>query len=136
MITIELPFPSSKLSGHATYKGGYAKAAETKKHRAWAHQAAYNALKCLPMQSIPDGDIYTYVTLCPPNNRGDRLNYPNRMKPYFDGIADGLGVNDKRFAIPFYACLKPEKPGYVRVQIISAEAAQSFIQSFEGSLDE
>jgi crossover junction endodeoxyribonuclease RusA len=54
------------------------------------------------------------VRFVPANNRGDRINYPNRMKPYFDGIADALGVNDKRF-VPFFIFAQPEAPGRVEV---------------------
>lgn len=56
------------------------------------------------------------VRFVPANNRGDRINYPNRMKPYFDGIADALGVNDKRF-VPMFIFAQPEAPGRVEVWV-------------------
>jgi hypothetical protein len=31
----------------------------------------------------------------PPDQRSDRTNFPNGMKPIFDGIADALKVNDR-----------------------------------------
>jgi crossover junction endodeoxyribonuclease RusA len=46
------------------------------------------------------------VTFYPPDRRGDRVNYPNRMKAYFDGIADALKVNDRRF-LPTYHFAEP-----------------------------
>jgi crossover junction endodeoxyribonuclease RusA len=83
------------------------------KHREWANVAALGAGYYVD----PDGgDIQIHVTFYPPDNRGDRINFPNRMKAYFDGIADALGVNDKRFVPHFYFC-KPEKPGRVEVRI-------------------
>ncbi|MEN9924037.1 MAG: hypothetical protein RL268_163 [Pseudomonadota bacterium] len=61
-----------------------------------------------------DHDIAIRVRFFPPDNRSDRVNFPNRMKPYFDGIADALGINDRRF-LPSYEFLAPEKPGRVEV---------------------
>ena len=112
MITIDLPFPNSKLSGHNT--GHWrAKADIVAKHRKWARLAVLNKI------TMPEtGDIYTKVIFYPPDNRGDRLNYPNRMKPYFDGMAEGLGVNDKRFDVPQYEVMPIEKPGRVVIKIM------------------
>ncbi len=60
------------------------------------------------------GDIPVRVRFVPPDRRSDRVNFANRMKPYFDGIADALGVNDVRF-LPSYEFAEPEKPGRVEV---------------------
>ena len=111
---IELPFPPASLSGHA--KGHWrAKAAETKKHRAWAHQATLAAKPTVPAA----GDIGLHIHFIPPDRRSDRTNFPNRCKPYIDGIADALGVNDKRFN-PRFTFGEPCKPGQV---IVTVEAA-------------
>lgn len=53
------------------------------------------------------------------------LNFPNRMKPYWDGIADALCVNDKRF-LPEYRFSEPEAPGRVEVEILGRESAAAF----------
>ena len=110
---IELPFPPSSLSGHA--KGHWrSKAAVTAKHREWARAAT---LASFPQKIIlGTGDIRIVVTFYPPNRRGDRVNFPNRMKPYFDGIADALKVNDSRF-LPSYLFGEPVKDGKVVVVI-------------------
>lgn len=116
---IVLPFPPSSLSGHA--KGHWrAKSGPTAKHRAWARAAATVELLQVLRVGLPEGDIRIRVRFFPPDHRGDRTNYPNRMKPYFDGIADALGVNDARF-LPSYEFCAPEKPG--RVEITIGEAA-------------
>jgi len=60
------------------------------------------------------------VTFYPPDRRGDRTNYPNRMKPYFDGIADALGVNDRRF-VPAYHFAEPVKDAKVVILIGEAQ---------------
>ncbi len=109
---IELPFPPSSLSGHA--KGHWrGKAAVTAKHREWAKNATLAAGLAAPGIG---GDIRVLVTFYPPNRRGDRVNFPNRMKPYFDGIADALRVNDSRF-LPVYLFGEPVKDGKVVVVI-------------------
>lgn len=111
---ISLPFPPATLSGHA--KGHWrAKSAVTAKHRAWARLATLAAVSSVP----PAGDIVVTVRFVPPDRRGDRANYPNRMKPYFDGIADALGVNDRRF-LPVFEYGAPEKPGRVEVTVRAA----------------
>lgn len=104
-----LPFPPSSLSGHHNSHWRNVRPV-TNKHRTWAHLAT---LEVNP--SVPEtGDIPITFHFYPPDNRGDRTNYPNRLKAYIDGIADGLGVNDRRF-LPSYEFHAPEKPGRVEV---------------------
>lgn len=106
---ITLPFPPASLSGHA--KGHWrAKAAITAKHREWARLATLAAT----LPPLPDtGDIPISITFYPPNRRGDRTNFPNRIKCLIDGIADALGINDSRF-VPSYHFAEPVKgPGSV-----------------------
>jgi crossover junction endodeoxyribonuclease RusA len=108
---IELPFQPSSLSGHA--KGHWRKKAGiTKKHRIWARHATLAARPIVPSE----GDIIIHVRFEPPKRRGDRANFSNRMKPYFDGIADALGVNDSRF-LPRFEYGEPVEGGRVIVEI-------------------
>lgn len=107
---IEMPWPPSDLSGHNN--GGWrGKSPVVKKHRGWACEAANAAKVVFPK----DGDIRLTISFYPPDNRSDRVNFPNRMKPYFDGLADGWGVNDRRF-LPEYRFYAPRK-GYPAVVI-------------------
>ncbi|MGE4321945.1 MAG: hypothetical protein AB7E60_02825 [Sphingobium sp.] len=110
---ITLPFPASSLSGHAKGNQQWKKITDTKKHREWAYHATLAAGLTVPR----DGDILVRVRFVPPDRRGDRVNFPNRMKPYFDGIAQALGVNDARF-VPVYEFCAPEKPGRVEVGVM------------------
>ncbi len=110
---IELPFPPATLSGHAKGNSHWTKSAVTAKHRAWAKAAT---LAAGDMGFPMSGDIRVIVTFYPPNRRGDRINFPNRMKPYFDGIADALKVNDSRF-VPSYQFGEPVAGGKVIVVI-------------------
>jgi len=110
---IELPFPPAALSGHA--KGHWhSKSSVTAKYRAWAKHAALAVGVGIMLET---GDIQVIVAFYPPNRRGDRVNFPNRMKPYFDGIADALKVNDSRF-VPSYQFCDPVKGGKVVVEVI------------------
>lgn len=108
---IVLPFPPASLSGHNTghWRG---KSATVKQFREWAKLATLAAGYTAPA----DGDISIHITFYPPDRRGDRTNYPNRCKPVFDGIADALKVNDRRFVPHFHFC-DPVKPGRLEVRI-------------------
>lgn len=111
---IVLPFPPSSLSGHAN--GHWrSKSGPTAKHRLWARLAAMASAPAVP----ETGDIRIHIRFIPPDRRGDRTNFANRMKPYFDGIADALHVNDARF-LPSYEFCAPEKPGRVEVIVEAA----------------
>jgi hypothetical protein len=108
---IELPFPPASLSGHN--KGHWhAKSPIVAKHRKWACMATLASAAAVPAQ----GDIRISFTFYPPDRRGDRMNYPNRIKPYADGIADALKVNDKRF-LPAFHFAEPCKVGKVAILI-------------------
>lgn len=110
---IVLPFPDSSLAGHNT--GHWSKKARVvATHRAWA----FHATRAAKAKVAEQGDISIKFRFVPPNNRGDRTNYPNRLKPYIDGIAEALGINDKRF-LPSYEFAEAEKPGRVEVWINS-----------------
>lgn len=98
MKPIELPWPPASLSGHAKGNGQWRKIADTKKHREWAHNATLDAG---PFVLPEAGDIAIRIRFEPPNRRGDRVNFPNRVKPLIDGIAQALKVNDSRF-LPSY----------------------------------
>lgn len=112
---IELPFPPSSLSGHNN-GSWHGKAGTVRKHREWATAATREVFGMNGIDAPGTGDIAVTVRFIPPDKRGDRFNYPNRMKPYIDGIADALKVNDKRF-LPMFIYCAPEKPGRVEVFI-------------------
>lgn len=116
-LTITLPFPPASLSGHT--KGHWRSNSGTvAKHREWARRATPR----VPVGQ--DGDIQASVDFYPPNRRGDRLNYPNRLKAYWDGISDRLSINDKRFDVPTYRTHPVEKPGRVVITIQLPEASE------------
>ena len=64
-----------------------------------------------------DGPITLHLTFCEPDKRHrDRMNVEASCKAYFDGIADALGVNDRRF-VPTYAWGERVKCGAVVVTL-------------------
>jgi crossover junction endodeoxyribonuclease RusA len=124
---IELPFPPASLSGHHSVHWRKLQPIK-KKHREWACNATLAVMPPIPKV----GDIRIAVTFYPPDKRGDRTNYPNRCKPYFDGIADALKVNDRRF-LPTYHFAEPVKNARVVFAIAagtrSAETNEDLAQS-------
>ena len=108
---IELPWPPATLSGHNT--GHFRiKAPIVAKHRAWAKAATLAA----GVEVRERGDIRVGVTFYPPDRRGDRVNFPNRMKPYWDGLADALKINDSRF-LPSFHFAEPVKDARVVITV-------------------
>lgn len=109
---IELPFPPASLSGHNN-GSRWQKSPIVAKHRLWAFQAT----KALGIGAPDKGDIPISVVFYPPDNRSDRINFWNRCKPYFDGIAEAMGVNDKRFVPAGYHIREVVKGGKVVIYL-------------------
>lgn len=106
-----LPFPPADLSGHN--KGHWrSKVADIRTLRL----IACSEVKKAGFKVPAEGDIHITFLFIPPNNMGDRVNYPIRIKPLVDGIADGLKVNDRRFH-PHYIFEPPCAPGRVEVYV-------------------
>lgn len=112
---IVLPFPPAILSGHSNGNQQWKKVAATKQWRAKAKEATEGAGYTADNDD-GSSDIAVHVSFFPPNRRSDRVNFCNRMKPIFDGIADALGVNDVRFVPEFHFC-PVEAPGRVEVRL-------------------
>jgi hypothetical protein len=112
---VELPFPPASLAGHNT--GHWRnRDREVATYRAEAMHLTRAAAREQRWKAPEAGDIALAIHFVPPNDRGDRVNYPIRIKAQIDGIAEALGVNDKRF-LPSYTFAGPEKPGRVVVEI-------------------
>lgn len=114
---IELPFPPAILSAHAKGNGLWQKIKVTKQHREWARLATL-AANIGPFPGT--ADIRVSATFYPPDRRGDRVNMPARLKPYWDGIADALKVNDRRF-LPSYHFAEPVENARVVMSIGGGE---------------
>lgn len=112
---VELPFPPAALSGHANGNGRWAKIGLTKQWRLKAKLLTESAMDG-PLALPGDGDIKLHLHYVMPDRRSDRLNCVNRSKAIVDGIADALGVNDRRF-LPSISFSGPDKPGKVIVTV-------------------
>ena len=109
---IELPWPPAVLSGHSDHHYRVMRPIIAK-HRAWAKAAT---LAAHPGPYPAGGDIAVSATFYPPDRRSDRVNMPSRLKPYWDGIADALRVNDRRF-LPRYHFAEPVENARVVIVI-------------------
>ncbi len=71
-----------------------------------------------------DGDVHLWVDFYPPDKRArDQDNMLAAFKAGFDGLADALKVNDKRFRLHPY--VKDEIGGMVRVTITDGPALRA-----------
>ncbi len=115
MNEIILPWPSKDLSPNARVhwsKKSGAVAVARADARMVTMAAAWHRL------TLPDGRLHLWVTFHPPTRRmPDDDNMLTRFKPYRDGIADALGIDDKRFVSHPYVSDKTVKHGAVRVLI-------------------
>jgi crossover junction endodeoxyribonuclease RusA len=111
MIDMTLPWPPKELSPNARVHWR-----QKHKHaKAYRHACGLIALALgAPRLS---GKKYFWVTFCPPNRRSyDDDNLLARFKAGRDGIADGLGIDDKNFVTTINVG-EPVAGGSVRVHI-------------------
>jgi hypothetical protein len=98
MLTIELPWPSADLTPNGGVKK-WDKIRATKAAKAYGLYMTKSLLGPLVItKGSFVGQISVQYTFHPAVERGrDDDNFTSRMKPYRDGIALALGVNDKHF---------------------------------------
>lgn len=130
---VALPFPPSDLSGHNNGQW-WDKNKVVASYRAEAFHLTRAAQRAAGYKVPASGDIAVLFTFYPPDNRGDRVNYPNRMKPQIDGVAEALGVNDKRF-LPFFRFCENVKPGSVEARVIPMFMAEQIENLWREMLD-
>lgn len=129
---ITLPWPDKRLFPNFKRANHWRKYRNAERDaRALGWDLACEALPPHVRQQIAHGDgpIRMTVTFYPPDNRGDRVNFPNRCKPIFDGIADAMKVNDKRFVPSFEFC-EPKAPG--RVEVFISSSAHTGFEAMKG----
>lgn len=94
VVQITLPWPVKELHSnarpHHMAKARAVKAART---------AAYWQAKSAGVE--PCSDALILIEYYPPTRRGDPHNVPASLKAYIDGIADAMGVDDKRFKVDY-----------------------------------
>ena len=119
---LALPWPSKDLSPNArVHWRKRAKAAADA--RALAKLAA-RATGWRPGTDLPEGRLHLWIDFYPPTRRlPDDDNMLARVKPYRDGIADALGIDDKRFVSHPYVRDTPRKGGQVVFRITGGPSA-------------
>lgn len=117
-MTITFPWPNSKLNPNARLH--WAQLAKAK--AAARGEAMYTVKAQMPLhvrQSVSQGQepIPMTIRFFPPDNRRrDDDNMVASFKALRDGIADALGVDDRRFR-PNYVFADPMKPGKIEVEL-------------------
>ncbi len=116
---VSLPWPDKRLSPNA--RTHWAALAKVKKlARADAHRLATIAIPLRDKRAIAavEGRIPIVVRFYPPDARlRDDDNAIASFKAARDGLADALGIDDRRF-LPTYQFMEPEKPGRVEVEMM------------------
>lgn len=121
MRELVLPWPSKDLSPNARVHWAVrASKASLARTEAWTLALYAGWLNA----DLPDGRLHLWITFHPPTKRlPDDDNMLARFKSYRDGIADALGIDDKRFISHPYVSDKPVKYGEVRVRITGGPSA-------------
>ena len=97
---IDLPYPHRYLWPNHRPRSHFALGREVKKHKEWAFGATRAAFG--PYQQLLPERLQFLVTVYPKPTGPlpDKDNTSAAMKAYLDGIAMGLGINDRRFDEP------------------------------------
>lgn len=111
--TLELPWPSSLLSPNARLHWA-AKAKAVKEARSVAGWAAVSTRE---LERFKGKALKVTAVFCPPDaRRRDRDNMLASIKPYLDGIADVIGVDDSNFELTISKA-EPVKHGAVKITL-------------------
>ena len=95
MITIELPWPPSILWPNRHLGKHWAARQNAKK---LARFQGFALAKAVKAPEITADRVPVSITVCPPNSRRFDLDgLHGALKPYMDGIAKALGVDDSQF---------------------------------------
>jgi hypothetical protein len=116
---LELPWPDKALSPNARTHWTR-RAAAVKKARRLAYLTMLEAANHRAQETIEGyaGRIHLWITFHPKTRRlPDDDNCLSMFKAYRDGIADALGIDDKRFVSHPFVSDKPMTGGLVVVRL-------------------
>lgn len=113
---ITLPFPNPKLNPNRANGNHWASTANFRKAaRMEAFAITNNTIR--QFQNSGENVALKITFVQPDRRKRDRDNLLAACKPFLDGIADSLGINDHQFE-PVTICREyGDKPGCVRVEI-------------------
>lgn len=113
-----MPYPDRRLSPNARLH--WRKLAQVKAMaRQEAKVLATVAIPLRAKKALADSTDKIPITIrvYPPDNRHrDADNAFASLKAALDGLADALGINDKRFR-PTFSFMDPERPGRVEIEL-------------------
>lgn len=136
MMRVVLPWPDRRLSPNARlhYRVTSPVKAKARKDAAYlTYDAMPGGAREVRQHFAGDGPIRYRVTFYPPDARHrDDDNMIAMFKAARDGIADALGVNDRRFR-PEYYFADPCKPGRVEVELSPVPLKNGGFPSPEGA---
>lgn len=120
MMQVTLPWPPKELSPNArVHWSKRSKTAATYRHACYMLALEAGAKTGIPW----DGDVHVWIDFYPPDRRHrDDDNMISAFKSGRDGIAQALGVDDKRFRIHPY--VKSEIGGMVKVRFTPGPEVQ------------
>lgn len=124
---IRLPFPPASLFPNQKHGKHWSSTNEVK---AMAREGAVEATKQAMSGFKDDGKAIpmSIVFVAPDKRNRDLDNCLAAAKPQIDGIADALGVNDKRFRPILLNYIEGDKPGAmlvaIGVQIITTQVIE------------
>lgn len=115
---LRLPWPNKDMSPNARIHWAR-KAKAVKIARTFAffktQEAGWHKME------LPEGRLHLWIDFYPPTKRmPDDDNMLSRCKAYRDGIADALGIDDKRFISHPFVKNEVMKGGEVRIRITGA----------------
>lgn len=139
MMRVVLPWPDRRLSPNARLHFRVTAPVKAKARK----DAAYLTYDAMPggarevrQHFAGDGPIRYRVTFYPPDSRfRDDDNMIAMFKSARDGIADALGVNDRRFK-PEYYFEAPSKPGRIEVELSPLPSGFRFVSSSADDINE
>ena len=92
---VTVSFPVAELFGHANGKSFWRKSKPTKAAREEAHKAVIAA----GLHKWPHDSAALKLRIVRPHRKHDPHNIPGATKAIIDGVADGLGINDKKINV-------------------------------------
>ena len=121
MLTIELPWPSSKLNPNQSkgmhWAGTSALRKKARNDAFWLTRGAM-LQNLLERKSLPSGDTpVSIIFVQPDKRRRDRDNLLAACKPALDGLAEALGIDDSNFEPLTISRKYGSKPGLVLVTV-------------------
>lgn len=115
MMPIEFPWPDKALSPNARVHW----AVRSDASRVAREMGHYTAIAGgWHRAELPPGRLHLWITFHPPTRRmPDDDNMLARVKPYRDGIADAMRINDRRFVSHPFVSEKTAAGGSVVMRI-------------------